>query len=783
MLDAFQEWSSISPMEQNGQTVKCSNLTWEERYVMLLWLSHLMLTPFDLASVSSEDLSSKKAPQEMELPVGLPSIALRVIAISVENMKSPSKEREAAVALLARLASRPDMRQAGLLKALVNWAISSLTSENQVALSIYAHIGTLSFIARTIALADAAAIEPFLLPLFECIQRMNAEKSRLSKDIMSSALARKANIKIYRAITMVMLQLKPIHSSLATPHQVNTLLEDVIEHLLTALADKDTPVRFSASKALSVITVKLEPEMASEIVQAVIDTLEENVMWEEDEPGLASADNDTNNHGSSGLKQRNLSAVNVLQWQGLILTLSHLLFRRSPPPTQLPIILNALILALSFEQRSFTGNSIGTNVRDAACFGIWSLARRYTTKELLAVNTSTVHATEYQHRRLSILQIVANELVVAASLDPSGNIRRGASAALQELIGRHPDTIDNGIALVQVVDYHAVALRSRAVKEVAIGAAELSTLYWDALMDGLLGWRSITAPDADSRRLSACAVGRFAATHGLEGIDKSIGHVRERLSRLETRDIEERHGLLLALVAILQQAKRYIEQNHVKGGSTSSQSKLWEVFHFDVLFNDRNFTSSVLRPELIAEAACLLLSTLARGSSDINYKLTRPSSETLARCTHIVTLSLVRGEETVINCAADAAESLFNILENETKEDLVRSWVAKLTMEQSTQLRSPGNGLGYIAALGTIFHRYEEAVPIRQAILNTLTTQAGSQMDIDTRIAALKGLKVGVLPSGCEEIPMSRTPRNANKRSDNRVDYRCYHRLSGRSYY
>ena len=783
MLAAFQEWSSTSPVEKKGQTLKCNPLSWEERYVMLLWLSHLMLTPFDLASVSSEDLSVESTPQEIDLPVSLPSIALRVIAISVENLKSPSKEREAAVALLARLALRPDMRQAGLLKALTNWAISSLTSEYQVSPSIYAHIGFLSFIARTIGLADAAAIGPFLLPLFECIQTINAKKSPLSKEIISSALARKANIKIYRATIMIMLQLKSIHSSLATPHQVDTLLEDVIEYLLTALADKDTPVRISASKALSEITVKLEPEMACEIVQAVVDSLEENVIWEEHEPGLASTSNDTNNYGYSGLKQRNLGAVNALQWQGLILTLSHLLFRRSPPPTQLPIILNALTLALSFEQRSSTGNSIGTNVRDAACFGIWSLARRYTTKELLAVDTSTVHATGCQHHRFSILQILANKLVVTASIDPSGNIRRGASAALQELIGRHPDTIDNGIALVQVVDYHAVALRSRAMKEVAIGAAELSNIYWDALMDGLLGWRSITAPDADSRRLSAYAVGKVAAAHGLEGIDTSIGHVRERLSRLETRDIEGRHGLLLALVAILQEAKKYFERDHVKGGSTSSQSKVWEVFHSDVLFNDRNFTSSVLRPELVAEATCLLLTTLARGSSDINCKRTRPSSEILARCTHIVTLCLVRSEETVINCAAEAAENLFNILESQTKEDLIKSWVAKLTMEQSTRLRSTGNGLGYIAALGSVFHRYEEVVPIRQTILNTLTTQAGSQMDIDTRIAALKSLRVGVLPSRGEEMPMSRTSRNTNQSSDNRVDDRSHNGFSGRSYY
>jgi len=144
--------------------------------------------------------------------------------------------------------------------------------------------------------------------------------------------------------------------------------------------------------------------------------------------------------------------------------------------------------------RSTSGASIGTNVRDAANFGIWALARRYTTAELQAIDISAA-VIHLRYTGCSILQILATELVVTASLDPAGNIRRGSSAALQELIGRHPNTIDEGIKLVQVVDYHAVALRSRAVTEVATHASQLSTWYLKGLLDGLLGWRGIGDPD------------------------------------------------------------------------------------------------------------------------------------------------------------------------------------------------------------------------------------------------------------------------------------------------
>ncbi|KAI4255724.1 MAG: hypothetical protein L6R42_006599, partial [Xanthoria sp. 1 TBL-2021] len=48
MLDAFELWN---------RPAECANssdqLIWEEKYVMLLWLSHLALTPFDLESIST----------------------------------------------------------------------------------------------------------------------------------------------------------------------------------------------------------------------------------------------------------------------------------------------------------------------------------------------------------------------------------------------------------------------------------------------------------------------------------------------------------------------------------------------------------------------------------------------------------------------------------------------------------------------------------------------------------------------------------------------------------
>ena len=161
------------------------------------------------------------------------------------------------------------------------------------------------------------------------------------------------------------------------------------------------------------------------------------------------------------------------------------------------------------------------------------------------------------------LQILATELVVSASLDPAGNIRRGSSAALQELIGRHPNTIAEGIRVVQVVDYHAVALRSRAVLEVALQAAELSDEYYQGLLKALLGWRGIQDGDTGPRRVAADAIGKLVLTKQKSKNDTKTGStwdivceamdlVAERLKSLAAREIEERHGLILSLAAIIE---------------------------------------------------------------------------------------------------------------------------------------------------------------------------------------------------------------------------------------
>ncbi|ATY60411.1 small nuclear ribonucleo [Cordyceps militaris] len=571
------------------QFTPAAGWAWEQRYIVLLWLSHLLFAPFDLATISSVELEEDAVPQidGLQLREKLPGITLRILPLAIKYLATASKERDAAKALLVRMAMRKDMQALGVLDSLIAWALASLRPHKGVEpQQTYFYLGVLSFLAGILRLSsETSDMDAHLSSIFNAVHALTFNDTNVSKAVNALALARKMIIKVVRSVVVTSLR----RSSQDMQSMERT--ETAIGYLLESLSDNDTPVRMSASKSLSVLTLKLDPDMASQVVEAVLESLNRNVLWNKEEIQ------------KGGRPVRDLSAVNHLEWHGLVLTLSHLLYRRSPPANQLSDIIHALLLGLSFEQRSLAGTSVGANVRDAACFGVWAIARRYTTAELLAVPTQSVFAAKAHPPDNSIIQVLATELVTVACLDPFGNIRRGSSAALQELTGRHPDTIEQGISVVQSVDYHAVARRSRAIQTVASNATHLASQYGESLLHGILGWRGVGDMDALSRRDSGVAFGalttimREHSTRDTNRFEISLNMILDRLRGLATRKVEERHGLLLCLSSVLDQFPGF--QSSTVAGIELATFTVTAICH---VLQDCHYTT-YRRPELVAEAA------------------------------------------------------------------------------------------------------------------------------------------------------------------------------------
>ncbi|KAF2631119.1 beta-tubulin cofactor d [Macroventuria anomochaeta] len=715
-----------------------SIVPWAERYVLLLWLSHLLLAPFPLASISTLQSSEEtSAALDIELPTEVPGITLRVLNICFQFLQSASKERTAAAKLLVTLCVRPDMQELGLLHVLVKWSLSFFSNAAEGTSDIHRCIGVLSFMSGLVASATNEEIGPFLAPAFQACQRILSQDNLMF--LKSSAVARKLLVKTMRNIVIHCLQATSIPLGL----DPTTALEEVIEALLEAVGDGDTPVRYAASKALSIITLKLDAERAEEVIEAILGSLNESVYWQ-------------------GTK-RNLSGVNPLRWHGLTLTLSHLLYRKAIPTHQLPDVLNALLLSLGFEQRSPTGGSVGTNVRDAACFGIWALSRRYSTDDLLAVQTTSVRASEHRPD-MSVPQTLAIELVVVACLDPAGNIRRGSSAALQELIGRHPNTIQEGIPLVQAVDFHAVGLRQRAMCDVAVKAGDLQSLYWQAIFENLLGWRGTGSLDSDSRLFAAKSIGLLSKNQTSGTVRQMTDQICNQLKTLRPREVEERQGLVAALAELVE-ALNHAE--YTLGGLSrpSAFIHLWHLFDHQLKLEDKSFTSPAMRPEYTASSYCTFIAALARAMSTLP-KNGWVSKIPVAEITRILNLCLARHEETVLLAIADVSGQILALLQNVTSglaESLVTDWLTKLENEASySGLRCSGHAIALGSAYRVPMLTQNRAVTeLQTRILRTITFRCTPAVAIEARTVALRALDT--LLKNCQEITKDyQAPRAAD---------------------
>lgn len=720
-------------------------MVWEERYIMLIWLSHLMLTPFDLISVSSLLLSKNDSIVE-RMSGNLPDVAASLLSVAWDALGEPSKEREAAGMLLVRLSLRPDMRRQRLLESIVDLTVSELGQvSSNTSTSTYKTLGLLAIFAGVMISGSDDDIAPLVRKVFLFCYNTVTDNSSQSLTIRNSAPARKLLIKTLRASLLHALSWNEKNSLDFTNETVDPMIEDTISCFLESLADKDTPVRLAASKALSIITLKLDASMAADVVQAIVDSFNENMLYEQAGSAELITVTDIDIEHAKTLRPH-FGAVDPLRWHGLMLSLSHLLFRRSPPPEQLSSIIRSLLSGLAFEQRSNVGTSLGVGVRDAACFGVWATSRKYTTAELNAVDVGVLQQASIEGisnaAPANVVQLLATQLVVSACLDPSGNIRRGSSAALQEMIGRHPDTVDEGIALVQIVDYNAVARRSRAMTEVATKAAALAESYYLALLTALFDWRGARAADADSRRAAADAVGQLSRSKSYHIVSILGGTIVDQLKKLKPANTgtnaEARHGLLLALAAAIENSK----------GMEQMQEfwlSLWHDF-YDLVGDLAGRVTREL--ELAFEATCVLLSSLAQisHSSFLDQQSLSIISSTRGLLQIVEVLERCQAgteKDTIVDAAARAASDLLSICGSGERTVVLKRW-----LDERHSKHQEYRCKGRIIALGAVFELApenaddeEEGCPgFQSQILARLQNFVLGTWPIETKISAVISL-------------------------------------------
>jgi hypothetical protein len=207
-------------------------------------------------------------------------------------------------------------------------------------------------------------------------------------------------------------------------------VEESLEDIFTYLQDRDTIVRYSAAKGISRISDRLPRDFNDQVLDNILGLFNIHTLPGEEEVVGGVGD------GGMGVQ---LPASAECTWHGACLATAEFARRDLVSPKLLPELVKwmakarmrllcglselklnfrSLLQALYFDVRK-GAHSVGSSVRDAASYVVWSLARSQDA------STMRPYALE-----------LARRLVAVSVYDREIQIRRAASAAFQENVGR-----------------------------------------------------------------------------------------------------------------------------------------------------------------------------------------------------------------------------------------------------------------------------------------------------------------------------------------------------------
>lgn len=510
------------PSDRSGllhHSLVASDSAWELRAVLLLWLALLLTVPFSLSALSAEEIPTNLDIPTHERLFSVPTspLAVRVTLLALPLLSNPGKDGEYGALILARLFAREDAL-AGL-PGFLKWAAAALEEgEREQEANLVASL--FSFLAVLPGMAPQKEL-PILRTFFEesLIPHLAGSTTSATSGLIRK-LATKANGRWWVACLGAGLRDQP-------DAELPEGIEEVLDDLMSALGDKDTIVRYSAAKYLARIAALLPAELSDQIVSAVIGLF----AGSEDDPVILTKfgtvidpGGSAGGNGTMGLGGQETSRGEA-RWHGVCLAVAELARRGLLPAEAVDEVIPWVVKALTFDLRR-ASHSIGSNVRDAASYVLWSLSRAATPQQLQP-----------------FAELMATTLASVAVFDREVGVRRAASAAFQEGVGRS-GLYPQGIDVLGKIDFYSVSIRRKAFTEAAPAAAH-HEVYRKAFREHL---HNITLRHWDAAMRVAGAPA-LASLLQLEPADIPDSVARE-LAQLSSFDSASAHGALLALSRI-----------------------------------------------------------------------------------------------------------------------------------------------------------------------------------------------------------------------------------------
>lgn len=498
-------------------------INWQTRFVLTVWMSIVILTPFDLAKFDSDNV---KTP-----------ISDRIYATLMKNLANHDSSQHVTAFCLAKFFSRPDMIKSDrLLNEFVAEALKELSEVKTTVASSMDDVKLIGYL-RTLAYMFK------FMPRDELIERSGGVLETLGKlDIqkINRELVNHLIIKLSQRVGLALLPKRvaswrykrnsrllggqPVasaddqgktSSSGSAPASEQTAkiddvemtniedefkatahLEAILSVLFVAAQAGQTKIRWSAAKGIARLASRLSRERAGDVVDMVLASFFD-------------------------------VSSNECAWHGGCLILAEMSRNGLIMEEKLPEVTRLVGDAIIYDK--IKGSlAVGAHVREAACYVFWAMSRTYEDQLLQPY-----------------IQAISTNLLCTMLFDRELQCRRAASATFQELVGRQGAYNEEGISILTNVDYQSVGVRQFSYLELALRVGKHGKQYYEPFIMHLLD-KKIGHWDVQIRRLATDSLCAFMLYPSEQFIRCDVLPKLCQMSE-QNEDNNMKHGAILGL--------------------------------------------------------------------------------------------------------------------------------------------------------------------------------------------------------------------------------------------
>lgn len=489
---------------------------WQTRYVLTVWLSIVILTPFDLKKFDSHSNDQ--------------GISDKIYSNLMKSLLVYGSSQQVSAFCLAKFFSRPDMISSEKLNLFIKSALNELANvklgvaSSMDDIPLIGYLQTLCYMFKYLPRAE---MKKRCNEILDVVFKLNIEK--INRELVNHLiikLVQRAGLALlpkriaswrYKRGSRILghiidnsgSKIKPasehVVKSEQSPNEMEEEfypeehLESILSTLFVAAQNGQTKIRWSAAKGIARLASRISRERASEVITMVLENFFDELS-------------------------------NEFAWHGGCLTLAEMSRHGLILEEKLGDVIEVVSRAIIYDK--IKGSSvIGAHVREGACYVCWAMARTYE-----------------DHLLKPYISSISINLLCTMLFDRELQCRRAASATFQELIGRQGTFNDEGINILTNVDYSSVGQRQFSYLHLALQVASYGEKYSRPFVDHLIE-KKIGHWDVDIRRLASDSLSALM-------LHSEHSYIREIvlptiLKMIDGADINVKHGAILALAKVI----------------------------------------------------------------------------------------------------------------------------------------------------------------------------------------------------------------------------------------